>query len=106
METINNFPSQEDYKCFACSNDDRFLYPIMVSYFNKESLIPFCPEMFQCKLIDLGNAVRKQVRSHSTIQTRPYRAPEVLLNCEYDEKSDIFSAGCTIFELLTGYFLF
>jgi serine/threonine-protein kinase SRPK3 len=40
------------------------------------------------------------------VQTRQYRAPEVILQCDYTEKIDVFSAACVCFELLTGDFLF
>ena len=35
------------------------------------------------------------------IQTRYYRAPEVLLENNFSDKIDIWSLGCTIYELLT-----
>jgi serine/threonine-protein kinase SRPK3 len=40
------------------------------------------------------------------IQTRHYRAPEVILRLNLDEKIDIWSIGCVIFELSTGIVLF
>ena len=40
------------------------------------------------------------------VQTRYYRAPEVLMMCNYNEKADIWSLGCSAFELLTGNLLF
>lgn len=38
--------------------------------------------------------------------TRPYRAPEVILQIGYGEKIVEFAAGCILFELLTGQYLF
>jgi hypothetical protein len=35
------------------------------------------------------------------IQTRYYRAPEVLLENNFSEKIDVWSLGCTLYELLT-----
>jgi serine/threonine-protein kinase SRPK3 len=43
---------------------------------------------------------------NKTIQTRHYRAPEVLLKINYDEKVDIWSLGCTLYELITKKVLF
>ena len=40
------------------------------------------------------------------VQTRYYRAPEIILNNKYDEKIDIWSIGCIIFELVTGNIMF
>jgi dual specificity tyrosine-phosphorylation-regulated kinase 2/3/4 len=40
------------------------------------------------------------------VQSRSYRAPEVILGCKYDYKVDIWSLGCIIAELFTGYVLF
>jgi len=40
------------------------------------------------------------------IQTRYYRAPEVILMCGYNYKVDIWSLACSAFELLTGEVLF
>ena len=40
------------------------------------------------------------------MQTRQYRAPEVILGYNYDETIDIWSLACIIFELLTGDVLF
>jgi serine/threonine-protein kinase SRPK3 len=56
---------------------------------------------------DLGNALWvRDSNGDSIIQTRQYRAPEVILGCKYDCTVDIFSLGCLVFELLTGDFLF
>lgn len=38
--------------------------------------------------------------------SRFYRAPEILLGCPYDTKIDMWSLGCTLFELYTGRILF
>ncbi len=40
------------------------------------------------------------------IQTRYYRAPEVILMCGYNHKADIWSLACCAYELLTGETLF
>ena len=38
--------------------------------------------------------------------SRPYRAPEVVLECKYDGKIDVWSVGCILFEIVTGQLLF
>ncbi|CAL6080272.1 Kinase [Hexamita inflata] len=103
---LPKYPNKHDQKCFALSQNGQALYPTLVSYFSKKSLIPFCEEMFKCKLLDLGNAYSIAKHSNYTIQTRQYRAPEVILGCQYNEKVDIFSAACVIFEMLVGNYLF
>jgi len=40
------------------------------------------------------------------IQTRQYRAPEVILGIDYDASTDLWSFACMVFELITGDFLF
>ncbi len=40
------------------------------------------------------------------IQTRYYRAPEVIMMCGYNHKADIWSLACCAYELLTGEPLF
>lgn len=40
------------------------------------------------------------------MQSRSYRAPEVILGCKYDYKVDIWSLGCIVAELYSGYVLF
>ena len=41
-----------------------------------------------------------------TINTRQYRAPEVLLGLKWDEESDIWGVGCIAMELFDGDVLF
>lgn len=57
-------------------------------------------------LSDYGNAVCESDVTNEEIQTRHYRAPEVILGCDYDRKCDIWSIACTFYELLTGDVLF
>lgn len=40
------------------------------------------------------------------MQSRSYRAPEVILGCRYDYKIDLWSLGCIIAELFSGYVIF
>ncbi|KAI0500106.1 hypothetical protein KFK09_018314 [Dendrobium nobile] len=60
----------------------------------------------KCKIVDFGNAcwVDKQIASE--IQTRQYRAPEVILGAGYFFSADIWSFACIAFELATGDVLF
>lgn len=57
-------------------------------------------------VVDLGNACWTHKHFSEDIQTRQYRAPEVLLGHKYCTSADIWSLGCMIFELLTGDLLF
>mmetsp|Transcript_6403 Transcript_6403/g.6298 ORF Transcript_6403/g.6298 Transcript_6403/m.6298 type:complete len:635 (+) Transcript_6403:462-2366(+) len=58
------------------------------------------------KLIDFGSACFVNGKVFSYIQSRFYRAPEIVLGVDYNEAIDIWSLGCIIFELYTGYPLF
>jgi serine/threonine-protein kinase SRPK3 len=58
------------------------------------------------KITDIGSCIRPDESRIKPIQTRYYRCPEVLLKLPYDEKTDMWSLGCTIYELLTGEILF
>lgn len=62
----------------------------------------------QCKVkvIDLGSSCFIHDHLSSYVQSRSYRAPEVILGCKYGYKVDIWSLGCIIAELYTGYVLF
>lgn len=58
------------------------------------------------KLADMGTCVYKNECKYNLIQTRHYRAPEVILGIKYDEKCDVWSVGCCMYELLTNKILF
>ena len=59
------------------------------------------------KLCDLGTAVPiTEALTAPYLVSRFYRAPELILGIPYDYGIDIWSLGCTLFELYTGKILF
>ena len=64
-----------------------------------------CIEQIQTKLSDFGNC-RDIGYDEYDIQTRYYRAPEIILGYKYNKNCDMWSVGCLIYELLTGKILF
>ena len=61
------------------------------------------------KIADFGLARETNSRPPYTeyISTRWYRAPEILMKSEnYGLESDMWSVGCVIFEMITGFPLF
>ena len=58
------------------------------------------------RLIDFGSSCFENKVIYSYIQSRYYRAPEVILGFAYDSKIDIWSFGCIMAELHLGYPLF
>jgi serine/threonine-protein kinase SRPK3 len=60
----------------------------------------------QCAITDFGNSYLFSKRTIDEIQDRNYRSPEVILDLNYGYGVDIFSLGCVIFELATGFLLF
>ncbi|GLI65433.1 hypothetical protein VaNZ11_008797 [Volvox africanus] len=59
------------------------------------------------KLIDLGCSIyNSETNMSHYVQSRSYRAPEVMLGLPYDGRIDIWSLGCVMAELATGSVLF
>jgi len=58
------------------------------------------------KLIDFGSSCFTTDYLNSYVQSRSYRAPEVILGLPYGPKIDIWSLGTVAAELLTGNVLF
>lgn len=57
---------------------------------------------FGVKIIDFGSSCFDKETSFSYIQSRFYRAPEVILGAKYSYEIDIWSFGCVVAELFTG----
>ncbi|CAB3409442.1 unnamed protein product [Caenorhabditis bovis] len=55
------------------------------------------------KVIDFGSSCFDDQRIYTYIQSRFYRAPEVILGTKYGMPIDMWSLGCILAELLTGY---
>ena len=60
----------------------------------------------QIKVIDFGSSCFIHDHLSSYVQSRSYRAPEVILGCKYDYKIDMWSLGCILAELYTGNVIF
>ncbi|KAK6929479.1 Protein kinase domain [Dillenia turbinata] len=60
----------------------------------------------EIKLIDLGSSCFLTDNLCLYVQSRSYRAPEVILGLPYDQKIDIWSLGCILAELSSGEVLF
>uniref|UniRef100_A0A096MDI0 non-specific serine/threonine protein kinase n=1 Tax=Poecilia formosa TaxID=48698 RepID=A0A096MDI0_POEFO len=69
-------------------------------------LDPQNADRLRVKIADLGNACWVHKHFTEDIQTRQYRALEVLIGAEYGPPADIWSTACMAFELATGDYLF
>ncbi|XP_047042223.1 dual specificity tyrosine-phosphorylation-regulated kinase 2-like [Helicoverpa zea] len=58
------------------------------------------------KVIDFGSSCYTHARVYTYIQSRFYRSPEVILGLQYGTPIDMWSMGCILAELHTGYPLF
>lgn len=58
------------------------------------------------KLIDFGSCIIVAGNEIKYVQSRFYRAPEVVLELNYDSKVDIWSLGCVAVEIFLGLPLF
>jgi len=60
----------------------------------------------ECKLIDYGLSTNAKTSNDFNVVTLWYRAPEILLQLEYDSKVDVWSFGLVFLNILTGTILF
>ncbi|XP_050408114.1 dual specificity tyrosine-phosphorylation-regulated kinase 4 [Patella vulgata] len=58
------------------------------------------------KVIDFGSSCYEHQRVYTYIQSRFYRSPEVILGLPYSMPIDMWSFGCILAELYSGYPLF
>jgi serine/threonine-protein kinase PRP4 len=64
------------------------------------------------KICDLGTAIDRSDAATASTEVMPYlvsrfyRAPEIMLGMPFDYAIDMWSIGCTLYELYTGKILF
>jgi dual specificity tyrosine-phosphorylation-regulated kinase 2/3/4 len=62
--------------------------------------------MYEIKVIDFGSSCYQDEKIYTYVQSRFYRSPEIILGVPYSTSIDIWSLGCILSELHTGYPLF
>uniref|UniRef100_UPI00398E4123 dual specificity tyrosine-phosphorylation-regulated kinase 4 isoform X1 n=1 Tax=Pristiophorus japonicus TaxID=55135 RepID=UPI00398E4123 len=73
----------------------------------KPENILLCPKgQGLIKVIDFGSSCFENQKVYTYIQSRFYRSPEVILGNQYGLAIDMWSFGCILAELYTGYPLF
>ena len=71
-----------------------------------ENILCVDPARTQLKVVDFGSGCLTHEQVYTYVQSRYYRAPEVILRIPYSEKVDMWSLGCILSELYTGEPLF
>lgn len=67
-----------------------------------ENILLKNPKRTGIKIVDFGSSCKIGKTMYPYIQSRFYRAPEVLLGLPYDQSIDMWSFGCIMYELHTG----
>lgn len=57
---------------------------------------------YSIKVIDFGSSCFDDEKLYAYIQSRYYRAPEIILGLGYNVQIDMWSFGCILAELYTG----
>jgi dual specificity tyrosine-phosphorylation-regulated kinase 2/3/4 len=71
-----------------------------------ENILLAHPLHSELKVIDFGSSCFENEKVYTYIQSRFYRSPEVILGMSYGLPIDMWSLGCILAELLTGYPIF
>lgn len=71
-----------------------------------ENILLQRPGRSAVRVIDFGSSCEEDKRMYTYIQSRFYRAPEVILGLPYGLPIDMWSFGCILAELCTGYPIF
>jgi len=115
---LYDFIKMNNFQGFSLSLIKRFAIQILISlYFMRENNIVHCdlkPENILLrkinksgiKIIDFGSGCLENEKIYTYIQSRFYRAPEIVLGITYTTAIDMWSFGCILYELYVGYPLF
>lgn len=71
-----------------------------------ENILLAHPMHSEIKVIDFGSSCFENEKVYTYIQSRFYRSPEVILGMTYGLPIDMWSVGCILAELFTGYPIF
>lgn len=71
-----------------------------------ENILLAHPMHSEIKVIDFGSSCFENQKVYTYIQSRFYRSPEVILGMSYGIPIDMWSLGCILAELYTGYPIF
>lgn len=71
-----------------------------------ENILLKDPAKSGIKIIDFGSSCFQGERVYTYIQSRFYRAPEIILGIPYTPAIDMWSFGCIMAEFAMGYPLF
>lgn len=71
-----------------------------------ENILLAHPLHTEIKVIDFGSSCFENEKVYTYIQSRFYRSPEVILGMSYGMPIDMWSLGCIMAELYTGYPIF
>ncbi len=120
MLSINlyQFIKNNDFQGFSIALTKRFAIQLLVALgfmfkysivhcdLKPENVLLVKPNKSNIKLIDFGSSCFEQERYYTYIQSRFYRAPEIMLGIPYTTAIDMWSLGCIVFECLAGIPLF
>ncbi|KAG9560409.1 kinase-like protein, partial [Aureobasidium melanogenum] len=71
-----------------------------------ENILLCDPRRADVRVIDFGSSCKADEKVYTYIQSRFYRSPEVILGSDYGLGIDMWSFGCILAELFTGYPIF
>ena len=71
-----------------------------------DNILLLSQKRFDIKIIDFGSASQEGSNAKEYVQSRPYRAPEIVIEAPYNKSIDIWSFACILVEIATGQQLF
>lgn len=95
-----------DESCSKTSLGASAINTALAAASQKGSSAYIAPSNMRIRLIDFGSAFKVGEPLFTYLQSRYYRAPEVILGLKYGPAVDIWSVGCVLAELLLGLPLF
>ncbi|RMZ74897.1 hypothetical protein DV737_g5640, partial [Chaetothyriales sp. CBS 132003] len=115
---LYEFIKAHDFRGFSLKLIRRFTKQILASLtllqrhnvihcdLKPENILLAHPVHSEIKVIDFGSSCFETEKVYTYIQSRFYRSPEVILGMSYGMPIDMWSVGCILAELYTGYPIF